>query len=252
MAGRIVLVTGGGTGIGKAVATSFAAAGDRVIIVGRREEVLSAAAREINDRTPDSVLFRPTDVSVAEDLDTLASWLDAEGLGTVDVLVNNAGGPDTGDDHTTREAAAQAIRVINANLMSAILTVHALRPRLRRPGGRVVSISSVAAFGGGNLRYSAAKAGVVGFTYALAQELGPEGITVNVICPGLILGTDYFGPERERLTVEREQGIVARNLVGRAGRPEEVAAAVMYLASTDAAYVTGEVLHVNGGSLFGR
>jgi len=249
---RTVVITGGGTGIGKASAMSFARSGDQVIIVGRREGILEAAAGEILASTGTPVRFRVCDVTEPDDVDALGAWLDSTGLTPVDVLVNNAGAADLGVIETTADAAAQARAVLNANLMSLILTVHVLRPRLRRPGGRVVTISSVAAFRGGNLRYSAAKAGMVGFSYALAKELGPEGITVNVICPGLILGTDYFGESRERLSLEREQSLVAGNLVGRAGQPDDVAAAVAYLASPDAGYVTGEVLHVNGGSLFGR
>ncbi len=249
---RTVVITGGGTGIGKAIASGFARLGDDVIILGRRGHLLEAAVGEIAASTGGSVRHRVCDVTNPEQLDAFVGWLDAIGVDAVDVLIGNAGAADLGAIETTADAAAQAMRVLDSNLMSLILSVHVLRPRLRRPGGRVVSISSIAAYRGGNLRYSAAKAGMIGFSYALAQELGPEGITVNVICPGLIVGTDYFGPTRERLTPEREESLVARNLVGRAGQPEDVAAAALYLASPDAGYVTGEVLHLNGGSLFGR
>lgn len=106
-----------------------------------------------------------------------------------------------------------------------------------------------AAFRGGGDMYSAAKAGLVGLTYSLALELGPDGITVNAIAPGLVLGTEFFG---DRMTDERRQRTVAQTPIGRAGRPEDVAEAVRYLASETASFVTGEVLHVNGGWLFGR
>jgi 3-oxoacyl-[acyl-carrier protein] reductase len=140
--------------------------------------------------------------------------------------------------------------MLATNLVGAYLMVHAARPILRRPGGRIVNISSIAAFRGGGDMYSAAKAGLVGLTYSLARELAPEGITVNAIAPGLVLGTEFFGVGG--IADERRRGIIAETPSARPGEPVDIAAAARYLASPEASFVTGEVLHVNGGQVFGR
>ena len=169
---------------------------------------------------------------------------------TVDVLVNNAGGVSSvADDATLQEATAHAWEELGANLVGSYLMVHALLPYLLRPGGRIVNISSIAALRGGGGMYSAAKAGVIGLTYSLAGDLGPDGITVNAIAPGLVLETGFFG---DRMTEARLQRTISQTPMHRAGQPGDIAAAVRYLASEEASFVTGEVLHVNGGWLFGR
>jgi 3-oxoacyl-[acyl-carrier protein] reductase len=123
---------------------------------------------------------------------------------------------------------------------------------LPRPGGRIINISSIAAFTGGSrpgaIGYAAAKAGLLGMTYALARELSPQGITVNAVAPGFIANTEFTGAWSE----ERIQSIVAQTPVGRAGDANDVAEAVLFLASPEASFITGEVLNVNGGWLFGR
>jgi len=129
----------------------------------------------------------------------------------------------------------------------------AATPHLRTSHGVIVNVSSINAEIGDAVstcaHYSAAKAGLVGLTYSLARELGPEGITVNAVAPGLVLETEFFG---DRMTDERRERHVAETPMRRAGRPEDIAQAVRYLASTSASFVTGEVLHVNGGQVFGR
>ncbi len=247
---RVVVVTGGGTGIGKAIAARFLTDGERVVISGRREQVLRDAADELRSSGTGEILWHVCDVSDARQVDALVAWITDEVASTVDVLVNNAGGSlHIADDASTFEMARYANETLSGNLVGTFLMVHALGPRLRRPGGRIINLSSIAAFRGGGDMYSAAKAGVVGLTYSLAGTLGPEGITVNAISPGVILGTEFFG---DRMTDVRRERTVAQVPMGRPGHPEDIAEAVHYLASPGAAYVNGEVLHVNGGWLYGR
>jgi 3-oxoacyl-[acyl-carrier protein] reductase len=248
---RHIIVTGGGTGIGRAITQVFAADGEHVLVLGRRPQVLEQAALELQAQHPNaSISWRACDVSSAEQVESFTRWLIGSGGETIDVLVNNAGGIDTTpDDAPLAELAASAQRLLASNLISAYLMSQALRPHLRRPGGRIINISSIAAVRGGGGIYSAAKAGVIGLTYALAGELAADSITVNAVAPGFILGTEFFG---DRMTEEGVRRRVAQIPLGRPGRPADVAAAVHYLASAEASYVTGEVHHVNGGWVFGR
>jgi 3-oxoacyl-[acyl-carrier protein] reductase len=246
--GRIVVITGGGSGIGQAVAGAFTRAGDRVVVLGRREERLRAVAQALGP----AAAWQRVDVSQR---DSIAAGVAAvvERHGRLDVLVNNAGFVL---GITTQTPLAEAERlwdaVVDANLKGAFLIAMADAPHLPRPGGRIINISSIAAFTGGSrpgaVAYAAAKAGLIGVTYALARELSPQGITVNAIAPGYVAGTEFTGQWSE----ERIRGIVSETPVGRGGQPNDIAAGVLYLASPDASFVTGEVLNVNGGWLFGR
>jgi NAD(P)-dependent dehydrogenase (short-subunit alcohol dehydrogenase family) len=236
---RIVVVSGGGTGIGRAIAATFAGAGDRVTIVGRRADALERAAKEL----PGDVTPVPADLTVPADVERLAGTLEH-----VDVVVNNAGGAasdgplSTLDDHV-REWRQE----LDANVLTAVLLTTALEPKLR-PDGRVILMSSIAAVRGGG-SYGAAKAALHGWAYALAARLGGRGITVNVVAPGYTTGTEFFG---DSMSPERHERLVGQTLVGRPGEPDDVAAAVSYLASPAAGYVTGQILQVNGGAVFGR
>ncbi|MER6594108.1 SDR family oxidoreductase [Micromonospora purpureochromogenes] len=248
MGERLAVVSGGGTGIGRAVAAGLAADGLDVLVVGRRAAVLAAAAERISAECGRAGAVRAV---VADLTDPAQANLVVEAVGerAVDVLVNNAGGYLGGDTGTLAGVAAHWRANFDANVLTAVLLTEALRPALRHPGGRVILLSSIAAQRGGGGAYSAAKAALHGWAYDLATQLGPEQVTVNVVSPGYVADTEFFG---DRMTPEGHAKRVAATLVGRAGEPDDVAAAVRYLAGPSAGYVTGQVLGVNGGSVLGR
>ncbi len=246
---RVVLVTGGSTGIGRGIAEAFAKRGERVVIVSRNEERLQAAARVLGP----SVSWEKADVSDAEDVRSMVNKV-VERFGRIDVLVNCAAPTTYGGRITTTTPFEEAERLwdteLGVGLKGAFLVMMAAAPRLPRPGGRIISVSSIAAFTGGSrpgsMAYAAAKAGILGLTLACARELSSQGITVNAVAPGFIAETGLTGNWPE----ERKREIIAQTPVGRAGEPKDVAGAVLYLASPEAAFVTGQVLNVNGGWLF--
>lgn len=250
---RVVLVSGGGTGIGRAVARTFAMEGDRVVILGRRGSVLAEAAEALNAEcagASGSVHWRQTDLTEPAAVERAVAGIVEQAGETVDVLVNNAGGVNRGiGGDTLPEIAEQFERDFRTNVLSAVLLTRAVAPHLRRPGGRVINFSSIAALRGGGDSYSVAKAALHGWTYTLAAELGAQGITVNAVVPGYVADTEFFGGT---MTEERQQRLVGQTLIGRAGQPDDIAAAVQFLASDRAAFITGEILNINGGALFGR
>ncbi|GIH20641.1 3-oxoacyl-ACP reductase [Rugosimonospora africana] len=240
---RHVVVTGGGTGIGRAVAEAFAGQGDQVVITGRRKDVLDDTAARLG-RNVRAVAFDAADpVQVEAALADLPE--------RVDVLVNNAGGNTDFDADTADDLAglAQAWRAnLDANVLSAVLVTEALRPRLAA-GGAVVNLSSIAAHRGGSGSYGAAKAAVEAWNLTLAQELGRDGISANVIAPGYIEATEFF---RDRMSEQRRTTLISQTTNGRAGTPADIAATVLFLASPGGVHITGQVLHVNGGAVTGR
>jgi 3-oxoacyl-[acyl-carrier protein] reductase len=238
---RQIVVTGAGTGIGYAIADEFARAGDAVTITGRREDRLRRAAEQIGAQ---SVAFD------AGDPDAVTAALDH--LPTrVDVLVNNAGG-NTDFDQSTSDAGLAAVSRrwqtnLRANLLSAVLVTTALTDRLADQG-RVITIGSIAARKGAG-SYGAAKTAVEAWTADLATQLGPRGITANVLAPGLIDGTEFF---RGQLTEQRREALIAATCTRRAGTPADVAALARFVASPQAGHLTGQALHVNGGAYLGH
>lgn len=250
---RVVIVSGGGTGIGRAIARAFALDGDRVVILGRRGAVLAATAEQLNAEcagTPGAARWQQVDLTHPAEVERVVAAVVAEAGGTVHVLVNSAGGVDravTGE--TLVDVAEQFERDFRTNVLTAVLLTRAVAPSLARPGGRIINFSSIAAFRGGGDSYSVAKAALHGWTYTLAAEFGAQGITVNAVAPGYIAETEFFGG---MMTPQRQQRLIGQTLAGRAGQPEDVASAVQFLASERAAYITGEILQVNGGALFGR
>jgi 3-oxoacyl-[acyl-carrier protein] reductase len=186
------------------------------------------------------------DVSDPEQVGAVAAVV---GDRAVDVLVNNAGAYVGGDDSAPASLAEHWRAAFDSNVITAVLLTDALRPKLRRPGGRIILTSSVAAQRGGGGSYSAAKAALHGWVFDLAAELGPEGITANVIAPGYVVDSEFFAG---RMTPEGHASRVAGTLVGRAGEPSDIAEAVRWLAGPGGGYVTGQIVNVNGGSVLGR
>ncbi|CAM4180992.1 SDR family oxidoreductase [Nocardia ninae] len=232
---RNIVVTGGATGIGRAIAHTFAAAGDAVMITGRRAEPLHATATELG------ATAYVCDATDPAQIETLVDQLPRE----IHVLVNNAGGNtdfDLNAPTDLRSLAAAWRANLDANLISAVLMTSALRDRLTNPGA-VVNIGSIAADKGAGA-YGAAKAGLASWNTQLSAELGPLGITANVVSPGYISDTEFF---RDKLTDERRASLIAATHTRRPGIPDDIAAAVHYLASPAARQVTGQVLAVNGG-----
>jgi len=239
---HVALVTGGSRGIGRAVALRLASDGHSVAV--NYTANASAAAEVVETITAAGGAAMAVQADVG-DTDAVAAMFGEieERLGRVGILVNNAG--ITRDDLLMRMAPDAWDDVIQTNLRSVYLcTRAALRGMLRLKWGRIISMSSVSGISGnpGQANYAASKAAIVGFSKSVAREIGSRNITVNVVAPGFI-GTDMT----EQLGDEVAEQVIERVALGRLGKPEEIAAAVGYLASDDAAYVTGQTLVVDGG-----
>jgi 3-oxoacyl-[acyl-carrier protein] reductase len=235
---RHVLITGGGTGLGRAMAARFAAAGDTVIITGRREAQLKATAAQLDG----NVTAIRCDHTNVDQIQSLAAQLPER----LDVLINNAGGnTDIGAAAPTDLAGIAAAWQANldANLLSAVLTSEALADRIA-DGGSVIQLGSIAA-DKGNGAYGAAKAGLASWNIGLAQRLGARGVTSNVLSPGYTADTEFFG---DSLTPQRHEAKVEATVVKRAGTPDDIAEAAWFLASPGARNITAQVLKVDGGS----
>lgn len=238
LTGKVAFVTGSTRGIGRAIARALHDAGAKVAVVGREQGKASAAAAELGERA------RGFACDVAEGSQVEAAIAAAESaLGPIDILVNNAG--LTRDNILLRLTDADWDAVLDANLKGAFHTTRAvIKGMMKRRSGRIVNITSIVGLTGnkGQANYAASKAGLIGFTKSVAKEYASRGILANCIAPGFI-ETDMTAalPDAARASLLEDIAL------GRLGRPEDVAGAVLFLASDLAAYVTGQVLVVDGG-----
>ena len=238
LTGKTALVTGATGGIGGAVAKALHAAGARVVLSGTRQEALDALAAEL----PGSVAVA-CNLSDPVAVDALVGAAEEAAGAPLDILVANAG--LTRDQILVRMKDEDWQTVITVNLESYFRLSRAVtKGMMRRRAGRIIGITSVVGVTGnpGQSNYAASKAGMIGFSKSLAQEVGSRGITVNAIAPGFI-----ESPMTDALNDAQREAILGKIPAGRLGSGGEIAAAVVYLASDEAAYVTGQTLHVNGG-----
>jgi 3-oxoacyl-[acyl-carrier protein] reductase len=236
--GKIALVTGASGGIGAAIARSLHAQGAAVVLSGTRVEALTTLAAELGERAH----VAAADLRDPAAPDALVAAAEAA-AGPLDILVNNAG--FTKDMLALRMKDEDWQSVLDVDLTAPFrLTRAALKGMLRRRAGRIIGISSIVGATGnpGQANYAAAKAGLVGMTKALAQEVGSRGVTVNIVAPGFI-----ETPMTDVLNAEQKTKLSAQIPLGRLGQPDDIAAAVVYLSSAEAGWVTGATLHVNGG-----
>jgi 3-oxoacyl-[acyl-carrier protein] reductase len=238
LSGKTALVTGASGGIGRSIASTLHAQGARVVLSGTRREALDALAGELGERS----FVAPCDLGDGAAVDALIGQAEATG-GPVDILVSNAG--LTRDGLILRMKDEDWDLVMRVNLEAYFrLSRTVLRGMMKRRWGRIIGITSVVGVTGnpGQTNYAASKAGMIGFSKALAQEAASRNITVNCVAPGFIAS-----PMTDALNDQQRETILSRIPAARLGRGDEVAAACAYLASEEASYVTGQTLHVNGG-----
>ncbi|MFN3726914.1 MAG: 3-oxoacyl-[acyl-carrier-protein] reductase [Allosphingosinicella sp.] len=238
LTGMTALVTGASGGIGSAIAKALAGQGARVALSGTREDALKAVAAELG---ADHAIL-PCNLSDAAAVDALVPAA-VQQLGQLDILVNNAG--VTRDNLAMRMKDEEWDQVIRINLEAAFrLSRAALKPMMRAKFGRIISITSVVGVTGnpGQVNYAASKAGLIGMSKALAQEVASRNITVNAIAPGFIASA-----MTDALPDAQKEALLGRIPLGKLGAGSDIAAATVYLASREAGYVTGQTLHVNGG-----
>lgn len=238
LTGKCALVTGASGGIGRAIATQLKAQGAVVALSGTRVEALQALADELGE----GAHVVPADLSTEDGATKLIEDATAA-MGQIDILVNNAG--------LTRDMLAMRLKdedwqtVLDVNLTSAFrLSKACLRGMMKARFGRIIGITSIVGVTGnaGQTNYAASKAGMIGMSKSLAQEVASRGITVNCIAPGFI-----ETPMTDALSEDQQAGILSAIPAGKMGTPEDIASCVVYLSSDEAQYVTGQTLHVNGG-----
>jgi len=239
LSNKTALVTGASGGIGGAIAKALHGQGARVVLSGTRADALDRLRAELGERASTV----PCNLSMSAEVEELVKKAEAAAGAPIDILVNNAG--ITRDNLLMRMKDEEWDQVIAVNLTAAFkLSRAALRNMMKKRWGRIVTITSVVGVTGnpGQANYAAAKAGLIGMTKALAAEIASRNITVNCVAPGFV-GT----PMTDALTPDQKTAILGRIPAGRLGDSKDVAAAVVYLASEEAHYVTGQTLHVNGG-----
>ena len=237
--GKKALITGATGGIGSAIARALHSQGAEVILSGTRQGALNELAHELSDRAHSIA----ADLSDKSSIDSLIKQLSDISTDGVDIVINNAG--IVRDNLLVRMKDEEWNQVLDINLFAGYKLIQGLmRGMMKRRWGRIIGISSVVGATGnpGQANYAAAKAGMIGFSKALAQEVATRGITVNVIAPGMIQTA-----MTDDLNEDQSARLLSTIPLGRLGSPEEIAASVIYLASDEAAYVTGATLHVNGG-----
>lgn len=238
LTGKTALVTGASGGIGTAIAKALHARGAKVAISGTRREALEALAQEMGE----GVFVTPCNLSDNEQVGKLIGEAEAA-LGSLDILVNNAG--ITRDNLALRLKEEDWDQVISVNLKSTFrLSQAAIKGMMKRRYGRIINITSIVGVTGnpGQVNYAAAKAGIIGMSKSLAKEVASRGITVNCIAPGFIAT-----PMTDVLTEDQKARLLTGIPLERLGSPEDISAGVTYLASTEAGYITGQTLHINGG-----
>ena len=242
LSGKTALVTGASGGIGSAIAIALAKQGARLALSGSNGDKLRAFREQLNDEIGGDHVEITCDLSNADSVEHLVPAT-VDTLGKMDILVNNAG--ITRDNLAMRMKDEEWDQVMKVNLEAAFRLMRAsARPMMKARQGRIISITSVVGTTGnpGQMNYAAAKAGLVGMSKSLAQELASRGVTVNCVAPGFIRTA-----MTDALPDAQKDALNARIPMGRMGEGEDVGAAVAYLASDEASYVTGQTLHVNGG-----
>lgn len=243
---HIAVITGGGTGIGAAVAHTLAASASVIVLVGRRQDRLDAMASELISKNPGlTVHGRSVDLTDIDSVTAFIEWAHQE-LPHVNVVVNNAGAAQPHIEQGIASVASAWETTWRANTLSSVLVTEGLKDLLARPGGRIILIGSFAAeLGTGSPAYASAKGALQAYAISLMRELGPQGVTANVVAPGFTDGTELLAG---RISPERRERLLTSISARRPGTPEEIASLVGYLASPLAGFINGELITANGGT----